>query len=41
VGENTEVDVEIGPRGRGYLDKRYQRVTMGFGSHLTPLLCQF
>lgn len=31
VGEDTAVEVELGRRGRGYLDKGYQRVTMGFG----------
>lgn len=36
IGENTEVDVELGPRGRGYMDKRYQRVGMGFGQSSLP-----
>lgn len=31
IGEDREVDVELGPRGRGYLDKGYKRVGMGFG----------
>lgn len=31
VGEDTAVEVEIGKRGRGYLDPDWQRVTMGFG----------
>lgn len=31
VGENTAVDVELAPRGRGYLDPSHQKVTMGFG----------
>jgi hypothetical protein len=31
VGESKEVDVEMGQKGRGYLDPRYQRVSMGFG----------
>lgn len=31
VGEDMGVDIEMGPRGRGYLDERYRRVTMGFG----------
>jgi lysine-specific demethylase 8 len=31
VGEDTAVEVEVGRRGRGYLDPDWQRVTMGFG----------
>ncbi|BEI91874.1 uncharacterized protein CcaverHIS019_0406940 [Cutaneotrichosporon cavernicola] len=34
VGEHTAVDVEIAPRGRGYTDPAWQRVTMGFGLFL-------
>jgi hypothetical protein len=33
VGEDREVDVELGRRGRGYLDEGYQRVSMGFGEY--------
>ncbi|WOO80615.1 JmjC domain-containing protein 5 [Vanrija pseudolonga] len=41
VGEHTAVEVELAPRGRGYLDDRWARHTMGFGayaqlSQLTP-----
>lgn len=32
VGEDTGVEVEVGRRGRGYLDGGWQRVTMGFGA---------
>lgn len=32
VGEEREVTVEMGKKGRGYLDKEYQRVSMGFGT---------
>ena len=38
VGEDMGVDVEMGPRGRGYLDERYRRVTMGFGERKLLLL---
>lgn len=31
VGETKEVDVELGKKGRGYLDPEYRRVSMGFG----------
>lgn len=31
VGDQREVTVEIGKKGRGYLDPEYQRVSMGFG----------
>jgi hypothetical protein len=31
VGETKEVDVELGKKGRGYLDPEYKRVSMGFG----------
>ena len=31
VGEMKEVDVELGKKGRGYLDPEYQRISMGFG----------
>lgn len=31
IGEHCEVDVELGPRGRGYLHKDHARVSMGFG----------
>lgn len=31
VGEDTGMDVEVGPRGKGYLDPAWQRITMGFG----------
>ncbi|KLT38530.1 Clavaminate synthase-like protein [Cutaneotrichosporon oleaginosum] len=34
VGEHTAVDVELAPRGRGYTDPRWERVTMGFGLFL-------
>ncbi|GMK53905.1 hypothetical protein CspeluHIS016_0104910 [Cutaneotrichosporon spelunceum] len=34
VGENTAVDVELAPRGRGYTDPAWHRVTMGFGLFL-------
>ncbi len=36
VGEHTAVDVELAPRGRGYTDPRWQRVTMGFGERPPP-----
>ena len=32
IGEHTEVEVEVGKRGRGYLDPDFQRVSMGFGA---------
>lgn len=32
IGEDTAVDVELAPRGRGYLDRAHQKVTMGFGT---------
>lgn len=35
VGETREVEVELGPKGRGYLDPNWQRVTMGFGKYLS------
>jgi hypothetical protein len=28
------VDVELGKKGRGYLDPEYQRISMGFGQSL-------
>lgn len=31
MGELTGVDVEVGRRGRGYLDDGWERMTMGFG----------
>lgn len=31
AGENREVEVELGRKGRGYLDQGYQRVPMGLG----------
>lgn len=31
VGEEREVEIELGRKGRGYLDEGYQRVSMGFG----------
>jgi hypothetical protein len=31
IGEDRAVEVELGLRGRGYLDGRYRRVSMGFG----------
>lgn len=31
VGEDREVTVELGKKGRGYLDKDYQRISIGFG----------
>jgi hypothetical protein len=34
VGETKEVDVELGKKGRGYLDPEYQRISMGFGQSL-------
>jgi hypothetical protein len=34
VGEDKEVDVELGMKGRGYLDPKYQRISMGFGKSL-------
>lgn len=33
IGEDREVDVELGPRGRGYMDKGYKRISMGFGEY--------
>lgn len=38
IGENREVDVELGPRGRGYLDKGYKRIGMGFGEPLLSFI---
>ncbi|RSH87252.1 hypothetical protein EHS25_003161 [Saitozyma podzolica] len=38
VGEDMGVDIEMGPRGRGYLDERYRRVTMGFGLFLDAFI---
>jgi lysine-specific demethylase 8 len=35
VGDTKEVDVELGQKGRGYLDPGYQRVSMGFGKSST------
>lgn len=32
VGDEREVTVELGKRGRGYLDPEYQRISMGFGT---------
>lgn len=32
VGEDREVTVELGKKGRGYLDKEYQRISIGFGT---------
>jgi hypothetical protein len=37
IGEDRAVEVELGPRGRGYMDERYRRVTMGFGGCYSPL----
>ncbi|TXT07182.1 hypothetical protein VHUM_03352 [Vanrija humicola] len=34
VGEHAAVDVELAPRGRGYLDPAWARHTMGFGLFL-------
>ncbi|KAL1411573.1 hypothetical protein Q8F55_002537 [Vanrija albida] len=34
VGEHAAVDVELAPRGRGYLDPAWRRQTMGFGLFL-------
>jgi hypothetical protein len=34
--ENREVEIEVGKRGRGYLDPDWQRLTMGFGESLCP-----
>lgn len=36
VGEDKEVTVELGKKGRGYLDPDYQRVSMGFGQSPAP-----
>lgn len=36
VGETREVDVELGKKGRGYLDPEYQRISMGFGMSTKP-----
>lgn len=33
VGEHAAVDVELAPRGRGYLDPAWARHTMGFGAY--------
>jgi len=38
VGETKEVDVELGKKGRGYLDPEYQRISMGFGQSLVTFL---
>jgi len=38
VGDNREVEVELGRRGRGYLDKDCQRVTMGLGLFLDAFI---
>ncbi|ORY32796.1 hypothetical protein BCR39DRAFT_350713 [Naematelia encephala] len=38
VGEQRAVEVEVGQKGRGYLDQRYQRVTMGFGLFLDAFI---
>jgi hypothetical protein len=38
VGETKEVDVELGKKGRGYLDPEYQRISMGFGQSLYRFL---
>jgi hypothetical protein len=35
VGETKEVDVELGRKGRGYLDPEYQCISMGFGMSLS------
>lgn len=34
AGEHKEVEVEVGKRGRGYLDPDYQRINMGLGEQL-------
>lgn len=34
IGEERAVEVELGPRGRGYLDQRYKRISVGFGALL-------
>jgi hypothetical protein len=39
VGETKEVDVELGKKGRGYLDPEYKRVSMGFGMSIPPSTC--
>lgn len=36
MGETREVDVELGKKGRGYLDPEYQRISMGFGMSTKP-----
>lgn len=38
VGDDREVTVELGKKGRGYLDPEYQRVSMGFGMSLPHYL---
>ena len=32
VGEHKEVEIEVGKRGRGYLDPDFQRINMGLGA---------
>ena len=36
VGEDKEVEIEVGRRGRGYLDPDFQRIHMGLGEHNMP-----
>lgn len=38
AGEHKEVEVEVGKRGRGYLDPDYQRINMGLGMLTGSLL---
>lgn len=33
VGEDKEVEIEVGKRGRGYLDPEFQRINMGLGGY--------
>ena len=40
VGETKEVDIELGKKGRGYLDPEYQRISMGFGTSYVHSICR-
>jgi len=40
VGEHKEVEVEVGKRGRGYLDPDFQRMNMGLGELPDHRRCQ-
>lgn len=36
AGEDKEVEIEVGKRGRGYLDPDFQRIHMGLGEYHLP-----